>query len=192
MSTGHICIICLQPLHDNTGKYARPDCCGHVFHENCIKAWENVVRKCPICKEPFHAIKPIYLSADDDPQIAKQHQYISKNIKNILQSMQRKENKKIKASSTTNSSLYNIPAPPNHPKPADIVRHAFQDLATKLQIKTEKVDESQKMYQQIQQIQVIINQSLSGDQVIMGNNENIIDVDEFNESNDPLKNLIIR
>lgn len=41
------CSICLSLLDENTVEL---DCCGHMYHEKCIKDSLKVSRLCPLCR----------------------------------------------------------------------------------------------------------------------------------------------
>ena len=66
------CIICLNPLQSNL---ITPIKCGHVFHEECLRNWQNKGQegqedKCPLCKRNYSStIKLLYefkYSQDDN------------------------------------------------------------------------------------------------------------------------------
>lgn len=48
------CCICLCQLDDNTVEL---DCCGHMFHEKCIRESLKINRLCPLCRRNVDDIK---------------------------------------------------------------------------------------------------------------------------------------
>ena len=40
------CVICMEP-----GPAARPSCCAHMFHLECLLHWSTVENTCPVCRE---------------------------------------------------------------------------------------------------------------------------------------------
>ena len=55
------CTICRQSINNNS-IYAiekgfvsviSKGCCGHIFHDECIKPWLISNKKCPICSMPY-------------------------------------------------------------------------------------------------------------------------------------------
>lgn len=58
------CNICFSPLHSNLSTLS----CGHIFHNNCLKAVVSYHNKCPICRKEVNAdsiIKLIYSIKQD-------------------------------------------------------------------------------------------------------------------------------
>ena len=43
-----VCVICLDEMNDNDE--IRALSCGHVFHTNCIRAWNRRKKTCPVCR----------------------------------------------------------------------------------------------------------------------------------------------
>ncbi len=55
------CTICRQSINNNS-VYAiekgfksevSNGMCGHIFHNECIKPWLNMNKRCPICSQPY-------------------------------------------------------------------------------------------------------------------------------------------
>lgn len=44
------CIICTEKVL-KTGEVPAALCCGHIFHEKCIRTWFRREKKCPHCKQ---------------------------------------------------------------------------------------------------------------------------------------------
>ena len=50
------CPICLEKIQNK----ARPDSCGHLGCNQCLKTWLNNNNTCPVCREPIRYIYSSY------------------------------------------------------------------------------------------------------------------------------------
>jgi uncharacterized membrane protein YgcG len=46
------CAICMESFAETASKTRRLFPCGHTFHHDCVEAWEESKRVCPVCRRP--------------------------------------------------------------------------------------------------------------------------------------------
>ena len=70
------CSICMEPLHTNTVKTH----CGHTYHVDCLKKWNEVNTTCPLCRQDLGHMEGPLVHQENPPSLELPSEYLYRHM----------------------------------------------------------------------------------------------------------------